>query len=134
MLLHDEPPRLCRVAVAGRWEDEWGVERICVGENVHDHSILYRRGRRPARHCRSRHRRCLVPAWPKRKRGRRSFNRSRANTIAATTATTATYVRAPFAEVDTRGSTWVAAPFARVSSGRRGTWVRAPFVNLCVPR
>ncbi|HKA64682.1 MAG TPA: hypothetical protein VKD00_03020 [Methyloceanibacter sp.] len=45
-----------------------------------------------------------------------------------------TYVRAPFAEVDTRGSTWVAAPFARVYSGRRGTWVRAPFVNLCVPR
>jgi hypothetical protein len=45
-----------------------------------------------------------------------------------------TYVRAPFAEVDTRGSTWVAAPFARVYSGRRGTWVRAPFVNLWVPR
>jgi len=45
-----------------------------------------------------------------------------------------TYVRAPFAEVDTRGSTRVAAPFARVYSGRRGTWVRAPFVNLWVPR
>jgi hypothetical protein len=45
-----------------------------------------------------------------------------------------TYVRAPFAEVDTRGSTWVAAPFARVYSGRRGTWVRAPFVDLWVPR
>jgi len=45
-----------------------------------------------------------------------------------------TYVRAPFAEVDTRGSTWVTAPFARVYSGRRGTWVRAPFVNLWVPR
>jgi len=45
-----------------------------------------------------------------------------------------TYVRAPFAEVDTRGSTWVAASFARVYSGRRGTWVRAPFVNLWVPR
>ena len=45
-----------------------------------------------------------------------------------------TYVRAPFAEVDTRGGTWVAAPFARVYSGRRGTWVRAPFVNLWVPR
>ncbi|MGD9500994.1 MAG: hypothetical protein AB7V40_00725 [Methyloceanibacter sp.] len=44
------------------------------------------------------------------------------------------YVRAPFAEVDTRGDTWVAAPFARVYSGRRGTWVRAPFVNLWVPR
>ena len=28
-----------------------GAERICVGENVHDHSILeYRRGRWPARH------------------------------------------------------------------------------------
>src|SRR5215470_14380657 len=39
-----------------------------------------------------------------------------------------TYVRAPFAEVDTRGGTWVADPFARVYSGRRGTWVRAPFV------
>ena len=45
-----------------------------------------------------------------------------------------TYVRAPFAEVDTRGDTWVAAPFARVYSGRRGTWVRAPFVDLWVPR
>jgi len=45
------------------------------------------------------------------------------------------YVRAPFAEVDTRrDDTWVAAPFARVFSGRRGTWVRAPFVNLWVPR
>jgi hypothetical protein len=44
------------------------------------------------------------------------------------------YVRAPFAEVDTRRDTWVAAPFARVYSGRRGTWVRAPFVNLWVPR
>ena len=44
------------------------------------------------------------------------------------------YVRAPFAEVDTHGETWVAAPFARVYSGRRGTWVRAPFVNLWVPR
>jgi hypothetical protein len=30
--------------------------------------------------------------------------------------------------------TWVAAPFARVYSGRYGTWVRAPFVNLWVPR
>jgi hypothetical protein len=28
----------------------------------------------------------------------------------------------------------VAAPFARVYSGRAGTWVRAPFVNLWVPR
>jgi hypothetical protein len=45
-----------------------------------------------------------------------------------------TYVRAPFAEVDTRGGTWVAAPFARVYSGRRGSWVRAPFVDLWVPR
>jgi len=45
-----------------------------------------------------------------------------------------TYVRAPFAEVDTRGGTWVAAPFARVYSGRRGTWVRAPFVDRWVPR
>jgi hypothetical protein len=45
-----------------------------------------------------------------------------------------TYVRAPFAEVDTRGGSWVAAPFARVYSGRRGTWVRAPFVDLWVPR
>ncbi len=45
-----------------------------------------------------------------------------------------TYVRAPFAEVDTRRDTWVAAPFARVYSGRFGTWVRAPFVNLWVPR
>ena len=45
-----------------------------------------------------------------------------------------TYVRAPFAEVDTRGGTWVAAPFARFYSGRRGTWVRAPFVDLWVPR
>ncbi len=44
------------------------------------------------------------------------------------------YVRAPFTEVDTRHETWVAAPFARVYSGRRGTWVRAPFVNLWVPR
>jgi hypothetical protein len=44
------------------------------------------------------------------------------------------YVRAPFTEVDTRRGTWVAAPFARVYSGRRGTWVRAPFVNLWVPR
>jgi hypothetical protein len=44
------------------------------------------------------------------------------------------YVRAPFTEVDTRRDTWVAAPFARVHSGRRGTWVRAPFVNLWVPR
>jgi hypothetical protein len=44
------------------------------------------------------------------------------------------YVRAPFTEVDTRRGTWVAAPFARVHSGRRGTWVRAPFVNLWVPR
>jgi hypothetical protein len=44
------------------------------------------------------------------------------------------YVRAPFAEVDTHRGTWVAAPFARVYSGRRGTWVRAPFVNLWVPR
>jgi hypothetical protein len=30
--------------------------------------------------------------------------------------------------------TFVAAPFARVYSGRAGTWVRAPFVNLWVPR
>ena len=30
--------------------------------------------------------------------------------------------------------TVVAAPFARVYSGRRGTWVRAPFVNLWIPR
>jgi hypothetical protein len=45
-----------------------------------------------------------------------------------------TYVRAPFTEVDTRRGTWVAAPFARVYSGRRGTWVRAPFVDLWVPR
>ena len=30
--------------------------------------------------------------------------------------------------------TFVAAPFARVYSGRFGTWVRAPFVNLWVPR
>jgi hypothetical protein len=44
------------------------------------------------------------------------------------------YVRAPFAEVDTHRDTWVAAPFARVYSGRGGTWVRAPFVNLWVPR
>lgn len=44
------------------------------------------------------------------------------------------YVRAPFTEVDTHGGTWVAAPFARVYSGRHGTWVRAPFVNLWVPR
>jgi hypothetical protein len=44
------------------------------------------------------------------------------------------YVRAPFTEVDTRRGTWVAAPFARVYSGRRGTWVRAPFVDLWVPR
>jgi len=44
------------------------------------------------------------------------------------------YVRAPFTEVDTRRDTWVAAPFARVYSGRRGTWVRAPFVNFWVPR
>jgi hypothetical protein len=44
------------------------------------------------------------------------------------------YVRAPFTEVDTRRGTWVAAPFARVYSGRRGTWVRAPFVDLFVPR
>ena len=44
------------------------------------------------------------------------------------------YVRAPFAEVDTRRGTWVAAPFARVYSGPRGTWVRAPFVNLWAPR
>ena len=47
---------------------------------------------------------------------------------------TGTYVWAPFTEVDTRRGTWVAAPFARVYSGRRGTWVRAPFVNLWVPR
>ena len=47
---------------------------------------------------------------------------------------TGAYVRAPFTEVDTRRGTWVAAPFARVYSGRRGTWVRAPFVNLWVPR
>jgi hypothetical protein len=45
-----------------------------------------------------------------------------------------TYVRAPFTSVDTGRDTWVAAPFARVYSGRRGTWVRAPFVNLWVPR
>jgi hypothetical protein len=48
--------------------------------------------------------------------------------------TPGTYVRAPFAEVDTRGGTWVAAPFVRVYSGRYGTWVRAPFVNRWVPR
>ena len=47
---------------------------------------------------------------------------------------TGSYVRVPFTEVDTRRGTWVAAPFARVYSGRRGTWVRAPFVNLRVPR
>ena len=45
-----------------------------------------------------------------------------------------TYVRAPFAEVDTHRETWVAAPFARVYSGPNGTWVRAPFVNLWAPR
>jgi hypothetical protein len=45
-----------------------------------------------------------------------------------------TYVRAPFAEVDTCRGTWVAAPFARVYSGRHGTYVRAPFVDLWVPR
>lgn len=45
-----------------------------------------------------------------------------------------TYVRAPFTSVDTGRDTWVAAPFARVYSGRRGTWVRAPFVDLWVPR
>jgi hypothetical protein len=45
-----------------------------------------------------------------------------------------TYVRAPFAEVDTHGGTWVAAPFVRVYNGRYGTWVRAPFVNRWVPR
>ena len=45
-----------------------------------------------------------------------------------------TYVRAPFADVDTRRETWVDAPFARVYNGRWGTWVRAPFVNLWVPR
>ena len=44
------------------------------------------------------------------------------------------YVRAPFTEVDTHRDTWVAAPFARVYSGRRGPGVRAPFVNLWVPR
>lgn len=44
------------------------------------------------------------------------------------------YVRAPFTSVDTRRDTFVAAPFARVYSGRYGTWVRAPFVNLWVPR
>lgn len=43
------------------------------------------------------------------------------------------YVRAPFTEVDTHRDTWVAAPFARVYSGRYGTWVRAPFVNLWNP-
>jgi hypothetical protein len=45
-----------------------------------------------------------------------------------------THVRPPFAEVDTRRGTWVAAPFARVYSGRHGTYVRAPFVDLWVPR
>ena len=45
-----------------------------------------------------------------------------------------TYVRAPFAEVDTHGGTWVAAPFVRVYSDRYGTWMRAPFVNRWVPR
>ena len=45
-----------------------------------------------------------------------------------------TNVRAPFAEVDTHGGTWVAAPFVRVYNGRYGTWVRAPFVNRWVPR
>jgi len=44
-----------------------------------------------------------------------------------------TYVRAPFAEVDTTRGTWVAAPFVRVYSDRYGTWVRAPFVNLWSP-
>jgi hypothetical protein len=44
------------------------------------------------------------------------------------------YVRAPLPEVDSYRDTWVAAPFARVYSGRGGTWVRAPFVNLWVPR
>jgi hypothetical protein len=44
------------------------------------------------------------------------------------------YVRAPFAEVDAHGGTWVAAPFVRVYNGRYGTWVRAPFVNRWVPR
>jgi hypothetical protein len=33
-----------------------------------------------------------------------------------------------------RRETYVAAPFARVYTGRYGTWVRAPFVNLWVPR
>jgi hypothetical protein len=47
--------------------------------------------------------------------------------------TPGTYVRAPFAEVDS-GGTWVAAPFVRVYNGRYGTWVRAPFVNRWVPR
>jgi hypothetical protein len=45
-----------------------------------------------------------------------------------------TYVRAPFSEVDTRGDTWVAAPFVRVYNGPAGTWVRAPFVNRWIPR
>lgn len=44
------------------------------------------------------------------------------------------YVRAPFAEVDTHRGTWVAAPFTRVYSDRYGTRVRAPFVNLWSPR
>ena len=35
---------------------------------------------------------------------------------------------------DSDRDTFVAAPFARVYSGRYGTWVRAPFVNLWVPR
>ena len=35
---------------------------------------------------------------------------------------------------DSGRETFVAAPFARVYSGRAGTWVRAPFVNLWVPR
>jgi hypothetical protein len=45
-----------------------------------------------------------------------------------------THVRALFASVDSDRDTYVAAPFARVYSGRYGTWVRAPFVNLWVPR
>ena len=46
-----------------------------------------------------------------------------------------TYVRAPFAEVDTRGGTWVAAPFARVYTRLvAALGCRAPFVDLWVPR
>jgi hypothetical protein len=104
---------------------------------MHDHSILeYSRGRWPARHRRhaaaagigagagvaeTQARPALVQRVAS-KYNRRYYRDD------------GTYVRAPFAEVDTRGGTWVAAPFARVYSGRRGTWVRAPFVDRWVPR